>query len=520
MNKLGIYFGPQGISIVESKLKKPVNYIHIPQSIISPPELLEEKVPEEVKVGPLIKDELIKKRIDSKVASLILSGKDLIVRTFEMPILPQEELLTAVSFEAKKYIPFKIEELFSDAQWKLDRPSRKNSVLFMGIKRETLDKYLAILGQLDLKINSIEYSAFSMLRFLNLDKIKEKGIIAIIDIDLMKNEEANFVVLENGFPLFSRDLTSISDSKGDFQDIAEEADTFGDTQSVMQLERLKREILVSLNYYERKFLGKNISKIFFVVNPNYQSSLAEVFKDISLPIKFIDVNRLTEQFTPFSLSFIKAYSGSLQGIETGLKIDLLSAKGKISQEARVKLAGPVSLITLILPYLKAAFVCALICVIVFIFSAYRATPLRKELAYIISIRPKLAIVGPKAGIEELNSLNTQYTGKTNTLDSLFTKQKYLTPLLDTIPRIVPKGLWLNSFSIQNNIEADKISLSIEGMAYLEDSNKERELVNQFLSLLKEAPLFIQYFKEIDIVTLDRRQSGNDSVTNFLISCRN
>jgi len=61
---------------------------------------------------------------------------------------------------------------------------------------------------------------------------------------------------------------------------------------------------------------------------------------------------------------------------------------------------------------------------------------------------------------------------------------------------------------------------MEGMAYLEDSNKERNLVNQFLTQLKEAPILIKYFKEIDIVTLDRRQSGNSSVTNFSISCRN
>jgi len=100
MNKLGIYFGTQGISIVETKLKKPVNNILIPHSVISPVELLEEKVPVSEKIAVLIKNELINRRIEVKEVTIILSGRDLIIRTFEMPILPKEELLTAINFES------------------------------------------------------------------------------------------------------------------------------------------------------------------------------------------------------------------------------------------------------------------------------------------------------------------------------------------------------------------------------------------------------------------------------------
>ena len=521
MNKLGIYFGPQGISIVETKLKQPVNNIFIPRSVISPVELLEEKVPESEKIAALIKNELLNRRIDVKEVTIILSGRDLIIRTFEMPILPKEELLTAINFEAKKFIPFKVEELFSDSQSKLDKTSKNNFILFVGIKKEALNNYLSIFEELNLKVKSIEYAAFSILRLLKLAKIKEKGIIAIIDIDLIQNEEANFVVLENGFPLFSRDLTTMGETIEDTGNAQDVISDFKEDQSMMILEKLKREILVSLNYYDRKFLGKNISRIFFIMNPLHQQSLSEIFKDVSLDIQFIDIHKYIEEAIPFSLSFIKAYSGSLSEIHTNLKVNLLLAKEKASKEMSVK-AEPeaISLMTLLKPYYKVVLMCISICIMIFVFGVYRMLPLKKELANIVSLRPKIAIGNPESSYEELDVLYSQYKERKNTLDYLFTKQKYLTSIFDSIPRLVPEGLWLESISIKNNEAGDNMVLTLEGVVYLEDSNEGIELVNNFLSNLKASSIFTQYFKEMSIVSLDSRQNEKGILTNFSISCGN
>ena len=144
MNTLGVYFGPQLISIVETKGKKPINYTKVSQATVSAGEILEEKVPAPLKLIALLKDELMQNNIEANEAVVSISGKDLIVRTFEMPILPRQELDTAVNFEVKKYIPFKIEDLISDFQYKLDKTIQKTRVLFVGIKKEVLDNYLNI----------------------------------------------------------------------------------------------------------------------------------------------------------------------------------------------------------------------------------------------------------------------------------------------------------------------------------------------------------------------------------------
>ncbi len=123
MSSLGIYFGPKLINIVETKGRKPVRDIEVPQTTISAGEL-EEKVPADVKtieIIALFKDELRRNKIDARESTICLSGKDLIIRTFEIPVLPREELQSAINFEVKKYIPFKVEDLISDFQLKFDK---------------------------------------------------------------------------------------------------------------------------------------------------------------------------------------------------------------------------------------------------------------------------------------------------------------------------------------------------------------------------------------------------------------
>ena len=103
------------------------------------------------------------------------------------------------------------------------------------------------------------------------------------------------------------------------------------------------------------------------------------------------------------------------------------------------------------------------------------------------------------------------------MDNIIKKRLYLTPVLDAIPRIVPKGIRLVSFSFK---EGEKeTELILEGTAYLGNSNKELELVNAFLSRLKVNPALTKYFKEMSVVSTGHKEIEKISITNFIISCQ-
>jgi len=509
MNSLGVYFGPQLISIVETKGNKPINYLQVSQAAVSTGELLEEKVPAPVKLIALLKDELMKNNIEANEAIVSISGKDLIVRTFEMPILSRQELDTAVSFEVKKYIPFKIEDLFSDFQYKLDKTIQKTRVLFVGIKKEALDNYLHILSQLDIRVKSIEYSAFSILRLLKLADIKEKGIIAVVNIDLTKDDEANFVVLDDEFPLFSRDISLM----GGYEEVAKEEES----QSGIILEKLKREIQISLNYYGRKFPGKNISKIFFIMNPNYRADLDGFIKDLGLDIRFIDINKYIDRPIPFSLPFVKGYSSSLSKINTRVKINLLLAKERVTKKISTEAMAPLSLAVRFKTDIIVAAVCFLVFIVILLSGAYRALPLQNELKNIINIRPVTSTISGELSYKELLDINSNYKAKVGDTDSLIKQRLYLTPLLDVIPRVVPRGMRLLDLSFKK--EEEKTELILKGTAYLGNSEKELEMVNAFVLRLKGDPIFARYFNEISLVFKGNKQIEKIMMSNFIISCQ-
>lgn len=511
MNSLGLYFGQKVISIVEVKGKRVLNNIQIPTSSLSVSGL-EDKVPEEIKIVALLKDELRKNKIEAKNATIAFSGTDLIIRTFEIPVLPAKELTGAMHFEVKKYIPFKIEDLVSDFQAQLDKTSRSYFVLFVGIKKETLEKYFSILSQLGIKINSIEYSGFSIFRLMELSGVKEKGVLGVISIDVKEENEADFTVMENGIPLFSRDIKLVSESG----QILKSQDT-----AIAALEKLRTEIRISLDYYSHKFPTKKIEKFLLVSTPDSRTDIEAFAQKLDLPFRFIEPSRIVGIPKSFSLSFLKAYSSALSGaVKTNIKINILSARERARQLKTLQ-EHPKEILPVLFSGFrlnsKVATLAVLICVISFVFGMLQKLPVQKELDTIIASRPAIANISSQASYEELTRQAAQYNETIIARNNLLKKQIYLTPQLCTLSSLLPEEMWLQSFSFSN--VDNKIQFTLNGMVYLGDKfkNKELELIQNFLVSLKKNPYFNKYFKEIKIVSVETSSFEDKIVSAFTIS---
>ncbi len=510
-SSLGIYFGPKIIRLVETKGRKLLNNLQIPR-LTGLVDELEERVPEEVKMVALFKEELRRNKVEAKEATVVILGRDLIIRTFDLPLLPRDELYNAVNFEVKKYIPFKTEDLISDFQLQLDRANLKNLILFVGIKKETLERYLSILSQLNIKTASVEYSAFSVLRLFRLAGFRESGVLGLVNVDFLEEDEINFLILENGFPLFSRDITLT-------QKAPDEPITAEKPEALKILEKLQAELRVSLDFYHRKFPTKDIKKIFFLSPEEHRLELDAFIKERGLSAQFIEVKKYIDKPISFSLSFYKAYSGSLhKTVKIPIKIELLRVKErmKFPKIAGVKLdIGPLLRGLRVLPL--TIIVCLLILILPFIYGLSKKLPIQKQIKEITGIRPQVLTSSPDNSYEDLVALDSRYGEKIKTLNNLMKKQLYLTELFDALPRLMPKGVWLEDLTFDK--VDDKAELTLQGVAYLADSDKELEMINSFLSNLKESLQFTKYFKNITLISVEQNQKNEVSVTNFVISCR-
>jgi hypothetical protein len=510
MNSLGIYFGVKDINLVETSGRKIVNNIRLPHPKLEVSEL-EEKIPTDVKIMALLKDAFRSYKINASDATFCISGQDLVIRTFEIPLLPQSELRSGINFEAKKYIPFKLEDLDYDFQVYFNKKNKTSLVLFVGIKKEILASYVSFAKQLNLKINALEYSAFSVLRFVKLAGLSDGGVIASLCFDLNNEDEANFTVFENGFSLFSRDFDFVGEPAG-FEQTAE-------SDLLQKQEKLKNEIQVSFDYYNRKFPEKEVKNFFIVADKESHQGLKSFFAESSIPARFVDTQKVLGKSTVYSSILVKSFAASLfKTAPLKIKINLVGARLKAARAAAV-VGSPFALLEGIKLDLKYIFLGVVICVAVFGYGFMRTQSAQQELEAVKNQRVKISSVATGDDFQELSALSSKYRQKIKALDNLVKDQPYVTPLLSALPRALPTGAWLESFSFNQNKD-QSLELVLSGGVYLEDGDQEFESVNTFLTNLKKDPVFFKYFKEIVIGSIDRRDVGGRSITVFKINCKN
>ncbi len=509
MKTLGIYFGLKDINLVETSGRKILNNIHLLHPSLATVEL-EEKVPGDVKLIALLKDAFRTYRINADEAIFSVSGQDLVIRTFEIPLLPQNELKGAVNFEVKKYIPFKLEDLDYDFQVSFNKKNKTSLVLFVGIKKEILNSYISISKQLNLKVDLLEYSAFSILRFLKLAGLSDTGVVANLCCDLNNEDEGNFAVFENGFPLFSRDIVLVGGPAGFEQTV--------ETDLIQKRDKLKNEIRASLEYYSRKFRDKDIKNIFVFSDKESRQELETFFSDSTIPVKFVDAQKVLGKNTPYSSMLVKSFAAALlKSAPLKITLNLMGAKLK-ADKSTVSGLKYFNFLEGFKLDVKFIFIGIALCIAVFGYGLMRIKPLQEELTGIKSNRVKVSPAVPNDDYETLYALNVKYRKKIATLDGLVKKQMYATYALDAIARALPKGVWLDNFSL-NQRKGGELDVIINGEVYLGDNDLEFEAVNTFLRNLKNEPKFFEYFREMNINSIDRKTTKDRSQAVFTIVCK-
>lgn len=508
MSSLGIYFGIRDINLVETNGNKILNNIRLPHPKLEISEL-EDKVPADVKIVALLKDAFRSYRINAGEVTFCISGHDLVIRTFEIPQLPLRELRGGVTFEAKKYIPFKLEDLDFDFQAFFNKKNKTSLVLFVGIKKEILASYVSFAKQLNLKINALEYSAFSVLRFLKLSGFSDAGVIASLCLDSNNDDEANFTVFENGFSLFSRDFDFVGEPAGFEQTV--------ESDLLQKQDKIKNEIRISFDYYNRKFPDKEVKNIFVIADKESHQGLKSFFAEFSMPVKFVETQKVLGKTASYSSILVKSFAAALfNSAPLKIKINLVGSRLKAARA--VAAAGtPLALLEGIKLDLRYIFLGAVICIAFFGYGLMRTQTKKQELDAIRNKRVKISSI-VSDNFEELSAIDSKYRKKIAALDNLVKNQMYVTPLLNNIPRVLPRGVWLESFNLTQSKDAPW-ELVINGQVFLKNGEQEFDSVNIFLTNLKKDPIFSSYFNEIVIGFIDRKDMLGQSITVFKITCK-
>lgn len=503
----GVYVGARNVYIAQVKgtlfglrLVKFARTEFSTQSQTRLGELSKEKTAALVKA---IKKLIRENNLKVKRVVTALPGQEVIIRYFQMPKIPKSEWQTAIKFEAKKYVPFKIEELIWDSHVILPaaKDTDKMEVTFVAVKKETAQTHLTLLKEVGLKVQALEPAPFSLVRMLTFSKQLEKDKpIAIVDIDYGM---ADINIVKNRICYLTRDVSLPLEEE-------------------LVFENLANEIRMSLDYYEKLFPTEVVGKILLcgeVELGDWDRDLAEELKIVvekADPLKAIDFE------TPLPLNMAVAIGLTLRGRTwRAQEVNLLQQVQKV--EPAVSTTKELFEFT---PQIRRAIVRGLtvscIGLMLFYVAMYRQVfQKRKALKQKIALRPAVHLPVGSLSLSELQDLEKELNEKLSSLALIIDKRILWTIKFNELSKIIVPGLWLTDLYFTEEITKDNRairSFDIKGIAYHEDPVQEIGIITKFVSKLKENKGFSDGLGEITLESMTSAQLQEKVIKEFSISC--
>lgn len=445
-------------------------------------------------------------KIDTSRIVVALPPKDLIVRFFEMPNIPRTEVLAGINFEMKKYIPFKIEELAYDFQYRIRQKANIIEVVLCGMKQDPLDRYVNLFKQLKLQPVAFEPGLFSLFRLLIIKgRVAAQHSCVILEFD---HKEANILIIDKGFPYFTRDIKLMApvgtvNSQDEFDAV---------------FFRLINEVRVSLDYYKRQFLKKDVDEMLIISNKTYSNWADNFSKELGLKVSFAplgDIFKIKDVRDDMLSEAGKAFGAALRIVRPSLiTLNLWRGRGKAEKASSMALLGIYSegLQDSVLAFLrdskaaliKGGVIGALIVMLGYGLGFSKVFPLEKELLSASVKQPPFLPGIDLTNLESIQASEADFSEKVRDYRVWVEEYAPFYKNLLLLPRLFPQGVWMGGLTFSY----DPLSLRLNCFSYADNEKGSLENISRFLDNLRGDKEFATYFSAIDLKSY-REISKND-----------
>jgi type IV pilus assembly protein PilM len=243
--------------------------------------------------------------IKTRRVATAVSGRSVITRYINMPAMSDDDLKSALRFEADKYIPFEVDEVVLDCVRLKDFGETTNQsgekemkVLLVAVKQTVIDEQIQLLQSVGLTPAVIDVDTFALGNAFELNSMHsprvedEERVIALVDIGALKS---SINIIKNNTSYFSREVylagnefTEAISRRLGVDSV--EADDIKHNPSGRQeqleecilptLDDLANEIHLSLDYYENQY-DREVDEVYVSGGssrlPGLQSAFERVF---------------------------------------------------------------------------------------------------------------------------------------------------------------------------------------------------------------------------------------------------
>jgi len=501
---LGVNFGQDSLDIVEIEKQKILSIHHAPYLETKDKAEVTE-VADEIRLAAILQKALRDRKIETVDSIVTVPSKEILLRYFSIPVLPKNEIKTAIDFEARKYVPIKLDDLYFDylLQKTKEKGAKKLRTHFLAVKKEILKKFIYALEQTNLKTSTIETSPFSLFRVLLYKKLtKANSNLAIIEVG---KQEGSICIIDRGFPELIRDFKFTSVSKDIYSQVPDNLSY-----------HLYNEVRLSFDYYRIQSQKENVSQIFLFTDEKDVQLKDNLNKEFNIPVIAINAKEILEAGENVTTGTLKAFGVAIRDfvsspitIDLSKKREVLEAKEKIEVEVTEVPVSPQSVI-------KTGIIAACFVLLFYLFVDFsQISALNSKLKGLSQQRTEMKHKLGTLDLVRLQNIKGEYEEQVQILKEA-AEITYLTPLLNALPSLIPKGVWLTNISFSFDPVS---SFKLEGKAYFEDESKQINFVNRFFNNIKDNNDFRNSFNKIDLDFIKQQISGEFEVTEFGITGR-
>jgi len=424
-----------------------------------------------------------------EVALAIPAGQGVIIRSLTFPSMSKKEMREALKSEVENYAPLSSDEPVLDFQTigqSFEGAGQKSEILLVAAPKGLIRSYIAGIESANQKLSVIEPLTLAILR-TTVPAIEEEGEEAkpsdnpVMTVCLEENDGT--VVIARG--QLVRFIHSIEFGRAQLED----ARAFGE---------LANELRSSLTYYQTTYPGQKVEKIILYADGTESENICvRLTEYLEIPVSVPPVPETSDEFTRASLvaNNLSAYAaiGTAMFSKSEGTVNLIPARsigvGDLRQQV---LAG--ALVTGLTIFLSISATLALKTI---------TNSINQKTASTIATREGFSRGVTVAGVEtEVVRLRTQIELAKASLNSIKTVQ--WVEVLPELKMIIPKTVWLSSFSWEEN---NNVVLSGSSLSY--------DFVFKFIDTLKASPYFT--YPQLTFVR-KTTQFGNNSVMQFEIRC--
>lgn len=219
------------------------------------------------------------KLTQTKVVTSV-SGSGVIARYVEMPSMNDDELKSAVKFEAEKVIPYKLDDVILDFARIQGASKNRMRVVIVAVKKDVVETHLKILEQAGLEPLLLDIDSFAVMNAFTSADIDKENVCGLINIGAKRT---NLNIAKGGVSYLFRDIDiggneitkriaanhikEVKDPKSIEEKLSILAQLPPEEKDLMNryleevLSRLTDELRLSFDFYENQHAG-GISKVY------------------------------------------------------------------------------------------------------------------------------------------------------------------------------------------------------------------------------------------------------------------